>query len=59
MAARRELGSYIIKGGEEGRARLSVLARVLAPSTQALLDRFEPLQGLLLAARAGGDGRRS
>ena len=48
MAARRELGSYIIKGGEEGRARLSILARVLAPSTQALLDRFEHQQDLFL-----------
>ena len=40
MANPDELKSYIIKGGEEGRARLSVLARVLAPSTAALFDSF-------------------
>ncbi len=71
MAGGEDLRSYIIKGGEEGRARLSVLARVLAPSTQALFDRFEPLQGLVavdagcgggdvsfeLAARVGAGGR--
>lgn len=52
-----ELGSYIIKGGEEGRARLSVLARVMAPTTAGLLDRFEPLGGLTVvdAGCGGGD----
>jgi SAM-dependent methyltransferase len=57
MADGQELRSYIIKGGEEGRARLSVLARVLAPSTQALFDRFEPLQGFMAidAGCGGGD----
>lgn len=52
-----ELSSYIIKGGEEGRARLSVLARVLWPTTNALLDRFEPLGGLRIvdAGCGGGD----
>jgi ubiquinone/menaquinone biosynthesis C-methylase UbiE len=52
-----ELGSYIIKGGEEGRARLSVLARVLAPTTERLLDRFGPLAGLTVidAGCGGGD----
>jgi 2-polyprenyl-3-methyl-5-hydroxy-6-metoxy-1,4-benzoquinol methylase len=51
------LGSYIIKGGDEGRARLSVLARVLAPTTEKLFDRFEPLGGLLAidAGCGGGD----
>jgi SAM-dependent methyltransferase len=66
-----KLDSYIIKGGEEGRARLAVLARVLVPGTRALLDRFEPLSGGLaidagcgggdvsfeLAARVGATGR--
>ena len=57
MAKAEELRSYIIKGGEEGRARLSVLARVLAPTTQALFDRFEPLKGYLAidAGCGGGD----
>ena len=52
-----ELGNYIIKGGEQGRARLSVIARVLAPTTEALLDRFEPLQGstVIDAGCGGGD----
>jgi SAM-dependent methyltransferase len=57
MTKAEELSSYIIKGGEEGRARLSVLARVLAPTTEKLFDRFEPLQGLLAidAGCGGGD----
>jgi len=52
-----QLGSYIIKGGSEGRARLSVLARVLAPTTEALLDRFEPFIGrhVVDAGCGGGD----
>lgn len=57
MPKPEELSSYIIKGGEEGRARLSVLARVLAPTTEALLDRFEPMSGLTImdAGCGGGD----
>jgi ubiquinone/menaquinone biosynthesis C-methylase UbiE len=57
MANADELRSYIIKGGEEGRARLSVLARVLAPTTEKLFDRFEPLKGRLAidAGCGGGD----
>jgi SAM-dependent methyltransferase len=65
------LASYIIKGGEEGRARLAVIGRVLEPSTRSLFDRFEPLRGRLvvdagcgggdvtmeLARRAGPEGR--
>jgi SAM-dependent methyltransferase len=52
-----ELRSYIIKGGEEGRVRLSVLARVLAPTTEKLFDRFEPFKGRLAidAGCGGGD----
>ena len=52
-----ELSSYIIKGGEEGRARLSVVARVMAPTTERLLDRFEPLGELTVidAGCGGGD----
>ena len=57
MSEPEELGAYIIKGGEEGRARLSVLARVLAPTTEKLLDRFGPLDGLTVidAGCGGGD----
>ena len=52
-----ELSSYIIKGGEEGRSRLAVISRVLAPATQALFGRFEPLAGLSVvdAGCGGGD----
>lgn len=58
MAAQAgQLGTYIIKGGEQGKARLSVLARVLEPSTGILLDRFEPLAGRCVvdAGCGGGD----
>jgi ubiquinone/menaquinone biosynthesis C-methylase UbiE len=71
MTDAEALRSYIIRGGEEGRTRLAVISRVLAPMTQALLDRFEPLAGQLaidagcgggdvsfeLAARVGPGGR--
>jgi ubiquinone/menaquinone biosynthesis C-methylase UbiE len=52
-----QLDSYIIKGGREGKARLSVLARVLAPTTEALFDRFEPFAGrrVVDAGCGGGD----
>ncbi|KQV99214.1 class I SAM-dependent methyltransferase [Rhizobacter sp. Root1221] len=48
---------YIIKGGEQGRSRLAVIARVLAPTTSSLLDRFEPLRGMVAvdAGCGGGD----
>jgi len=57
MSVTPELSAYIIKGGDEGRARLSVLARVLEPTTNALLDRFAPLAGALVvdAGCGGGD----
>lgn len=57
MSNPEELSAYIIKGGEEGRARLSVLARVLTPTTTRLLDRFEPLGGwrVIDAGCGGGD----
>lgn len=53
--------SYIIEGGETGRARLSVLAEAMAPFTGALLDRAEPWQGLrvLDAGCGGGDVSRT
>ena len=37
MPKPEELSNYIIKGGEEGRARLSVVARVMAPTTESCL----------------------
>ncbi len=51
------LKSYPIKGGETGRARLSVLARVLAPTTEKLFERAGPLTGLKVidAGCGGGD----
>lgn len=51
------LKSYPIKGGEIGRARLSVLARVLAPTTESLFERAGPLMGLKVidAGCGGGD----
>jgi hypothetical protein len=41
------MASYVIRGGEEGKARLSVLSAALAPSTASLL-----------AAAGVGDGMR-
>lgn len=57
MPKAEELSTYIIKGGEQGRSRLAVISRVLAPTTQALFDRFEPLAGLSVidAGCGGGD----
>jgi len=57
MAETAELANYIIKGGDQGRARLSVLSQVLAPTTGALFDRFEPLAGAFAidAGCGGGD----
>ncbi len=52
--------SYIIQGGEEGRARLSVLSEVMAPYTGALLDHVGSWEGLkvLDAGCGGGDVSR-
>ncbi|WP_439373383.1 class I SAM-dependent methyltransferase [Bradyrhizobium sp. DASA03120] len=51
------LASYVLRGGEEGRARLAVLARVLAEPTRLLLDGSEPLDGCTAidAGCGGGD----
>jgi ubiquinone/menaquinone biosynthesis C-methylase UbiE len=71
MAAASGLDSYIIRGGKEGRARLSVLARLMAPTTGELLDGLGSMRGLTvvdvgcggvdvtfdLARRAGLEGR--
>jgi SAM-dependent methyltransferase len=57
IARKSALQSYVIKGGEEGRARLAVIARALRPSTEALLDRIGPISGgfSVDAACGGGD----
>jgi SAM-dependent methyltransferase len=57
MSRSGDLSSYMIRGGNEGRARMSVISRVLGPATGALLDRFEPLEGMLAidAGCGGGD----
>lgn len=48
--------SYIIEGGEAGRARLSVLAEAMSPWTGALLDRAGPWQGLHVLDAGCGAG---
>jgi SAM-dependent methyltransferase len=55
--AKDALKSYPIKGGKTGRARLSVLARVLAPTTEQHIARAGPLDGCKVvdAACGGGD----
>ncbi len=55
--ATEALKSYPIKGGETGRARLSVLARVLAPTTEDLVRRAGDLAGTTVidAGCGGGD----
>jgi SAM-dependent methyltransferase len=54
------MSEYVIKGGVAGRERLRMLARVMLPSTSALLDRLGPLTGLrcLDAGSGGGDVTR-
>jgi hypothetical protein len=39
------LQNYVIRGGREGRERLQVIGRVLAPTTARLLDRIGSLVG--------------
>lgn len=55
-----ESGTYVIKGGIAGRERLRILARVMAPTTNALLDRVGDLSGQngLDAGCGGGDVTR-
>jgi ubiquinone/menaquinone biosynthesis C-methylase UbiE len=50
------LKSYPIKGGEVGRARLAVLARALAPTTERHLDRAGSLAGLTAVDVGCGGG---
>jgi ubiquinone/menaquinone biosynthesis C-methylase UbiE len=56
MATAEKPSTYIIKGGEQGRARMAVISRVLAPATEALLDRFQPLAGMRVADAGCGGG---
>lgn len=48
--------SYIIRGGEEGRARLSILSQAMAPYTGALLDRAGDWEGLKVLDAGCGAG---
>jgi SAM-dependent methyltransferase len=52
--------SYIIEGGEAGRARLSVLSQAMAEATGALLDRVNVPRGAMVldAGCGGGDVTR-
>lgn len=50
------LKSYPIKGGEVGRARLAVLAKALAPTTERHLDRAGSLTGLTVVDVGCGGG---
>src|SRR5438876_9709070 len=50
-------GSYIIRGGVEGRERLRLLSRILRPTTLALFDRVGVRPGMrcLDVGCGGGD----
>jgi SAM-dependent methyltransferase len=65
------MGDYAIRGGEAGRRRLDLLARIMAPATAALLERAGVRSGMrcldlgcgggqvsLMLARRVGDGGR-
>jgi SAM-dependent methyltransferase len=55
-----ESSTYVIRGGIPGRERLRILARVMAPTTNSLLDRLGDLTGTrcLDAGCGGGDVTR-
>jgi SAM-dependent methyltransferase len=55
-----ESPAYVIRGGIPGRERLRILARVMAPTTNSLLDRLGDLAGArcLDAGCGGGDVTR-
>lgn len=54
--AKDALKSYPIKGGKTGRARLSVVAQVLGPTTEQHIKRAGPLQGCKVVDAASGGG---
>lgn len=47
---------YILKGGDKGRERMSVISRVLEPSTHSLLDRLESCLGRMVLDVGCGSG---
>ena len=53
------LENYVIRGGAQGKARLAVLARVMAPATRALLDQIGPLPGQSVVDAGCGGGEIS
>src|SRR5687767_7803064 len=53
------LESYIIHGGAAGKARLAVIAQVMAPATQALLDRLGSIEGKTAIDAGCGGGEIS
>ena len=50
------LDRYIFKGGDKGRERMSVISRVLEPSTHSLLDRLESYLGRMVLDVGCGSG---
>jgi 2-polyprenyl-3-methyl-5-hydroxy-6-metoxy-1,4-benzoquinol methylase len=52
-----ETSTYVIRGGVDGRERLRILARVMQPTTLALLDRggIRPGMACLDVGCGGGD----
>src|SRR5262245_19337966 len=54
------MDSYVLQGGQPGRARLAVLAGVMAPTTAELLDRVGVAEGMhcLDLGCGGGDVTR-
>lgn len=49
------LERYVLSGGDDGRARLAVIARVLGEPTRRLLDRHVPAAGgIVVDAGCGG-----
>src|SRR5690348_3895501 len=53
------LQNYVIAGGRQGRDRLHVIGRVLAPSTARLFDRVGSLAGAHVIDAACGGGEVS
>src|SRR4029453_8931283 len=51
-----DLKHYVIRGGLEGRERLKVLSRVMAPFTCAVLDRVGISSGLVCLDLGWGSG---
>src|SRR5262245_45349242 len=56
MESRMAEGSYIIRGGVEGRERLRLLSRILRPTTLALFDRAGVRPGMCCVDVGCGGG---